>query len=103
MIHGLAARPRRLNRHRQIFFDFALPDKLAQPLRPQLQLKRRIVFNRRRRHQPVGAIVQVGIVLGSAHSPDVTTNHVETTAPVIRPLVVRKNCDLSLGADHLTM
>jgi len=29
MIHGLAPRPRRLNRHRQIFLNLRLPNKLA--------------------------------------------------------------------------
>ena len=85
VIHGLAARPRRLNRHRQIFFDFGLPDKLVQPLRPQLQLKRRIVLHRRRRHQPIRAVIQIGIVLRSSHSPDITTTHVGTAASVVRP------------------
>jgi hypothetical protein len=64
---------------RQIFFDFALPDELAQPLWPQLQLKRRIVFHRRRRHQPVGVVIQIGIFRGR-HWADIITPH-EKQAP----------------------
>jgi len=73
VIHGLAARPRRLNRHRQILFNLGLPDELAQPLRPQLQLKRRIVFHRGGRDQTLRTVIQ--IVLGGGHWPDVNTNY----------------------------
>ncbi len=30
----------------QVFFDLGLPNKFAQTLRPELQFKRRVVFNR---------------------------------------------------------
>ena len=73
MVHGLAARPRRLNRHRQILFDLGLPDKLIEPLRPQLQLKRGIIFHWSGRNQPVRAVIQIGIVLSSGHWPDIIT------------------------------
>ena len=36
MVEGLAAGPRRLNRNRQIFFDFGLSNELPKPLRTQL-------------------------------------------------------------------
>jgi len=85
VIHGLAARPRRLNRHRQILFDFSLSDELAQPLRAQLQLKRRIVLYRRRGDEAVRAVIQVRIVLRSSHSPDITTTPVETPASAVQP------------------
>ena len=39
VVHRLSAGACRLNRHRQIFFDFLLSDEFGQPLRSQLQLK----------------------------------------------------------------
>jgi hypothetical protein len=48
----------------QIFLNLGLTDEFREPLGPELQLKRRIVFNRRRRHQP---LLQVGNVFGGSH------------------------------------
>ena len=64
VIQRLASRPRRLNRDGQVFFDFGLTDELRQPLRPQLQLERRIVFDGRRRHE---SLLQVWDVFGGGH------------------------------------
>src|ERR1700721_935471 len=92
MIHGLAARARRLNRYRQIFFELSLTNKLAEPLRTQLQFKRRIVLDRRGRDQTLGVAIQIGIVLGSGHSPDVTTNYMGTSASAGRPFLSILTC-----------
>src|SRR5437879_2314933 len=73
MIHGLPPRPRRLNRDRQVLLHLRLPNKLAQPLRTQLQLKRRVILNRSRRNQPLPAVIQIRIIFCRSHSPDVTT------------------------------
>ena len=64
MIHGFAARARRLDGYGQILFHLILSDELGQPLRAQLQLKRGIVLDRRCRHDP---FLQVGSVLQSSH------------------------------------
>ncbi len=73
VIHGFATRPRRFNRHRQIFFDLGLSDEFAQPLRPQLQLERRVVFHRHGGHQPLPVVVQIRIIFCRGHWPDITT------------------------------
>src|SRR5207249_11770940 len=88
MIQRLTARPSSLNCHRQIFFNFGLSNELAQPLRPQLQLKRRIVFNWRRRHQPFALIWKVGGVPDRAHCRDSTMNTCVSRAPLVRPKLV---------------
>ena len=63
---------RRLDGDRQIFFDLVLADKLAQPLRPQLQLKRRIVLDRRGGDHALAVQIQVGIFGKTGHWPDIT-------------------------------
>ena len=50
VVERFAARLRRLNGDFQIFFDLVLSDELAQPLRTQLELERRVVIDRRRRN-----------------------------------------------------
>ena len=64
VIQSFAAGARCLDRDRQVFFDLGLSDELCQALRPQLQLKRRVVLNRRRRHQ---SLLQIGNVFGGSH------------------------------------
>jgi hypothetical protein len=73
MVQRFAAIPCGLNRDRQIFFDFSLSNKFAQSLRPQFQLKRRIVFDRRRRDQPLAFIGEIGCIPDRGHWPDSTT------------------------------
>ncbi len=53
MIQRLAARFGRLNRNAEIFLDLRLPDELRQPLRAQLELKGRIILDRRRGNEAV--------------------------------------------------
>src|SRR5438067_8565748 len=72
MIQRFSAGAGGLNSNVQILFDFGLADELRQPPRAQLQFKRRVVLNRRRRDDP---FLQVGIFFDRAHWPDTTTNH----------------------------
>ncbi len=51
MVQSLPTRLRRLQRNRQLLLRLRLPDKLIQPRRPQLQLKRRIILNPPSRNQ----------------------------------------------------
>jgi len=64
MIQRFAPRASRFNRHRQILLNLGLADEFVQALRPQLQLKRGIVLDRRGGDD---AVFQVGIVLGEGH------------------------------------
>ena len=50
-LQGLTARPRRRNRHRQVFLHLRLADKLLQPLRTQLQLEPFFALQRPTGHQ----------------------------------------------------
>src|SRR5262249_29970182 len=50
VVQRLATRLRRLNCYFQVVLNFVLANKLAQPLRAKLELKRRIVIDRRRRN-----------------------------------------------------
>ena len=64
VIERLAARASRFNGHRKIFFHLGLSDELIELLRAQLEFKRGIILDRRRRDD---AVFQVGIVLCESH------------------------------------
>src|ERR1700722_3522563 len=69
MVKRLAARFGRLDSDIQILFDLILADELLQPLRPKLQLKRGIIFDRSGRNEAVFNInIQRGIVFCGGHS-----------------------------------
>ena len=72
MVHGLPAVACRLNGHGQIFFDFGLPDELAQPLRPQLKFERRIIPDRGGRNKALAVRIWIRIISGGSHWPDIT-------------------------------
>ena len=71
MIERFPARAGSLNRYRQVFFDFGLADEFRQAPGTQFEFKRRIVFDRRGRDQP---IFQVGIFFDRSHWADSTTS-----------------------------
>ena len=64
MIERFSARTRGFDRDCQILFDFGLSDEFRQTLRTKLQLKRRIVLDRRRRNEP---LFEVRSVLERGH------------------------------------
>ena len=64
VIQSLAARSRCLDGDGQVLFDLGLSDELCQPLWPQLQLKRGIILDRRRRHD---SLLEIGNVFGGSH------------------------------------
>jgi len=66
MIKRFAARFCRLYRDVKILFDLGLANEFLQTLGPKLELKRRIVLNRRSRDEAVFQ-VQREIVFGSGH------------------------------------
>src|SRR5579863_5637037 len=84
MVQRLAARTRGLNRNRQNFFDFGLPNEFRQPLRPQLQFKRRIILHRRRRDDPLAVLRKLGNISERGHWRDISMSLVLVSAEVIR-------------------
>src|SRR5258708_15151334 len=60
VIHGLPARASSLNRYSKILFDFGLADELAQTLRTQLQLKRRVILDRSCGNYALAVRAQIG-------------------------------------------
>src|SRR5262249_27633462 len=67
VMEGLAAGTPRLNGDRQVLFDFGLADELRQLLRAQLEFKRGVLLDRRRRHQ---SLFQIRSILERSHWPD---------------------------------
>ena len=63
VIERLAARLGRLDGDLEVVLDLVLPDEFAQPLRPQLEFKRRVVIDRRGRHNALA----IQAVLGKNH------------------------------------
>ncbi|MEY2414654.1 MAG: hypothetical protein QOD84_3260, partial [Acidobacteriaceae bacterium] len=53
VIESLDARFGSIDGNRQVLFNLGLSNKLSQPLRTQLQLKRRIIFNGSGGNEPV--------------------------------------------------
>ena len=58
-----------------------------EPLRTELQLKRRVVLNWRRRDQALMVGVEIEIVFRRSHSPDVTTNSMRNSPRLERSIV----------------
>ena len=67
MVQRLAARARSLDRDREVLFDFGLSNELRKPLRPELQLKGRIVLNRRGGNQAVALVAEMRSVSERGH------------------------------------
>ncbi len=67
MIQSFAARACSFNRDGQILFNFGLPDEFRQPLRTQLQLKRRIILNRRSRNNALAVFRNFRNILQRSH------------------------------------
>jgi hypothetical protein len=64
MIQRFTAGTSCLDCHSQIFLNLGLSDEFREALGPELQLKRRIVFNRRGRYQ---SLLQIGNIFGGSH------------------------------------
>jgi len=74
VIHRLATRSGSLNCDRQILLNLGLSNELRQTLRTQLEFKRRIVFDWRRRHQ---AFFEIRNVLQGNHAMAIVKRKVE--------------------------